>query len=132
MTDRDILMNYRLKQAEETLQEAKKMLDSDFSPRTIINRAYYSMFYAVLALFLKTGQNIKTSKHKGVISLFDKEFIKSGKIDKHFSEIFHNTFNARLECDYKELVEMSLDDAVSCVTQATDFVNAAKTLIEGR
>lgn len=75
MTDKETLFLYRLNQAEETLIEAEKMITNNFSPRTIINRAYYSMFYALLALFLKTGINIKTSKHIGIISLFDKEFI---------------------------------------------------------
>lgn len=51
MTDKDVLKGYRLKQAEETLFEAQKMLEGGFTPKTIINRAYYSMFYAVLALY---------------------------------------------------------------------------------
>jgi len=77
MTDKEISFSYRLNQAEETLQDAKKMLEGDFSSRSITNRAYYSMFYAVLALFLKTDINVKTSKHIGIITLFDKEFIRT-------------------------------------------------------
>ncbi len=52
MTDRNTLFFYRFKQAEETLSDAKKMLESGLSPRSITNRAYYSVFYAILALFL--------------------------------------------------------------------------------
>lgn len=33
MTDKEALYSYRLKQAEETLEEAKKMLEGNFSPR---------------------------------------------------------------------------------------------------
>ena len=72
MTDRDSLFLYRLKQAEETLLDAEKMLGGSFTPMSIINGAYYSMFYAVLALFIKTDVDIKTSKHTGIISIFDK------------------------------------------------------------
>ena len=75
MTDKQALFTYRLKQAEETLSDAEKTLQNHLSPRSIINRAYHSMFYTVLALFLKAGINIKTSKHIGVISIFDKEFV---------------------------------------------------------
>ena len=89
MTDIEVLFIYRLKQAEETLMDAEKMLENNSSPRSITNRTYYSMFYAVLALFLKAGVNIKTSKHIGIISLFDKEFIQTKKIDKYYSKIFH-------------------------------------------
>jgi len=38
-----------------------------------------SAFYAVLAFFLSEDISIRSSKHSGVISLFDKEFILSGK-----------------------------------------------------
>jgi uncharacterized protein (UPF0332 family) len=37
------------------------MLDGNFSARSIVNRAYYAMFYSVLALFLKFGIKVKTS-----------------------------------------------------------------------
>ena len=85
MTDVETLMSYRLKQAEETIQDAEAMLKVRISSRSIVNRAYYAMFYAVLALFLKENINLKTSKHSGVISIFDRELILSGKIEKRFS-----------------------------------------------
>jgi uncharacterized protein (UPF0332 family) len=74
MTDMEALYKYRLDQVETTLDDAKKMLQAKVSPRSIINRAYYSMFYMLLALFIKMNINIKTSKHAGIISLFDIEF----------------------------------------------------------
>ena len=122
MTDVQTLFLYRLKQAEETLSDAERMVQENFSPRSIINRAYYSMFYAVLALFLKTGINIKTSKHIGVISVFDKEFVKTGKIGKHYSKILHDAFDDRQEVDYKELVEISPEKAAEHVKLAKEFL----------
>ncbi|MBI5892140.1 MAG: HEPN domain-containing protein [Deltaproteobacteria bacterium] len=126
MTDKETLYAHRLKQAEETLLDAERMLQGSFSPRSIINRAYYSMFYAVLALFLKTGVNIKTSKHIGVISMFDREFVKTGKIDKHYSKILHDVFDARQESDYKEFVELSYEDADGFVKLAKEFLDGMK------
>jgi uncharacterized protein (UPF0332 family) len=70
MTDKDTLFLYRLNQAEDTLADAEKMVESGFSSRSIVNRANYAMFYAVLSLFLKSGVNIQTSKHSGIISIF--------------------------------------------------------------
>lgn len=129
MTDKETLYTHRLKQAEETLLDAERMLQGNFSPRSIINRAYYSMFYAVLALFLKTDVNIKTSKHIGVISIFDKEFVKSRKIDKHYSTILHDVFDARQEGDYKEFVELSYEDADRFIKFAQDFFNEIKRFV---
>jgi len=129
MTDKETLFSYRFQQAEETLSEAKKMLEDSFSSRSIINRSYYSMFYALLALFLKTGINTKTSKHIGVISLFDKEFVKTGKIDKHYSTILHETFDARQEGDYKEFIELSLEDASHFVKLAEEFLEGIRNIV---
>lgn len=130
MTDKQTLFVYRLNQAEETLSDAEKMLEDNLGPRSIINRAYYSMFYTLLALFLKADIALKASKHAGVIPIFDKEFVHTGKIDKHYSKILHKAFDVRQEGDYKELVELSAEDAAEHVTLAKEFLAGIKVFIE--
>ena len=130
MTDIEVLFLYRLKQAEETLLDSEKMLKAGVSPKSITNRAYYSMFYSLLALFLRYGVEIKTSKHIGVISVFDKEFVQAKKIDKYYSEILHKMFNARQKGDYKDLIVVTIADAESHVKMASEFVMEIKKLIE--
>jgi len=58
MTDKQTLLAFRLKQAEETLTDAEKMLQSGLSTRSIINRAYYAVFYSILAIFLHGDINL--------------------------------------------------------------------------
>jgi uncharacterized protein (UPF0332 family) len=129
MTDKEALFSYRLKQAEETLSDAEKMLEGDFSPRSIINRAYYAMFYGILALFLKMDVTIKTSKHVGVISIFDKEFIQTGKMDRYYSNLMHKMFNIRQKGDYKEFVEVPKVEAREHVKLAKEFLETIKTYV---
>ena len=128
MTDKETLYLYRLRQADETLSDAKKMLEDELSSRSIINRAYYSMFYGVLALFLKHDIKLKTSKHSGVISIFDAEFVHTGKIDQNFSKTLHKIFEVRQEGDYKELVEFSYKDAEEFVKLAEEFLEGIKKI----
>jgi uncharacterized protein (UPF0332 family) len=127
MTDRDTLFKYRIVQAESTANDARIMLGNGGSPRSIVNRSYYAVFYSVLALFLKAGVSINTSKHAGVIGLFDKEFIMTGKIDKKYSLIFHDLFDDRQEFDYKEFSEVSEDSAHLSVDMAESFLAMVKT-----
>jgi len=129
MTDRESLLAFRMKEAEETLTDSERMLQSGLSPRSITNRAYYAMFYAVLALFLKAGVNAKTSKHAGVSSVFDKEFIHVGKLDVRYSKLLHKIFEARQTIDYKELSEVTVEDASGQVKDAREFVDAVKQFI---
>jgi uncharacterized protein (UPF0332 family) len=129
MTDRETLLRYRMKQAEETLADAEAMAKSRLSPRSIVNRAYYAMFYAVLGLFLKTNVTLKTSKHSGIISMFDQAFILSGKMDKQFSKSLHKMFNARQVADYKELVEVSSEEAEDALEVARKFIEEVKKVV---
>ena len=126
MNDTESLFRYRLSQALETLADAEKMLQAHASPRSIVNRAYYAMFYAVLALLLNAEIQIKSSKHAGIISLFDKEFVRSGKMPIAFSKILHRAFDMRQEADYREFVEVSLEDAIRIINESVDFVGAVK------
>lgn len=56
------LINYRLEQADEALNVAQLVFEQG-NYRTVVNRAYYAMFYAILALLVPTKQ--QTSKHHG-------------------------------------------------------------------
>lgn len=130
MTDKQSLLTYRLTQARETVSDAERMLKGNISLRSVINRAYYAMFYAVLALFLKTDINVKTSKHAGIISVFNKEFVHTGKIDKCYSKTLHKIFDLRQSVDYKEFIAISKEDASESVNSAREFLSAMEKFIE--
>ena len=130
MNDMERLFSYRIQQAEDTLSEAERMLvDNAYSARSIINRAYYSMYYAVFALFIRTEYRLKTSKHSGVIAVFDREFVKTGLFDKKFSKMFHKAFDDRQEFDYKEFVVATREDAVDAVREAREFMAEIKEFL---
>lgn len=129
MTDIEELFTYRFRQAEETLDEAERMLESGFSVRSVVNRSYYAMFYALLALFIRLNISHRTSKHSGVIGIFDREFIRTGMIDSRFSKMLHRLFEQRQQADYKELVELPRTHGAAAVENAREFVMAIKQLI---
>ena len=121
MTDSDALFTYRWGLAEETLDDAKKFYSSGGSPRSVVNRAYYAMFYAVLSLFIKTSTPAKTSKHSTVIGIFDTEFIKAGRLPRDLSRKLHSAFDDRQEFDYKDFVQIDIKDAEEILADAEFF-----------
>ncbi len=80
------LARYRLKQAEESIDEAAFLLQGKKSPRAVINRAYYAMFYAVLALLI--FEPYASSKHSGVLGYFNRRFVKPGIFPEELGRIF--------------------------------------------
>lgn len=113
------LIQYRLTQSEETLWEANILLEQS-AFRGSINRSYYAMFYAALGLL--ATRELGTSKHSGVISLLDREFVKKGIISKALSKSFHRAFDERQASDYGELFEPNLQTATNLYEQAEIFV----------
>lgn len=68
-------IKYRLEKAEETLEVAELLIENA-RWNSAINRLYYSCFYAVTGLFVKTGKVNKS--HSGVKTQFFLEYIKTG------------------------------------------------------
>ena len=129
MTDRQTLFRYRLGEAEETLSDARTMLANGVSTRSIVNRAYYAMFYAVIALLLARQVEHNTSRHSGIISFFDREIIHTGLLGREFSRMLHRAFDARQESDYKEFVAVTVEEAAESVRKAEEFLDGVKTVI---
>jgi len=80
------LIQYRMEQARNAIEDAQFLFEGNRSVQSIVNRAYYAMFYSALALL----QEIRKvpSKHPGVISLFDTEFVMKGIFPKELSRDF--------------------------------------------
>jgi uncharacterized protein (UPF0332 family) len=130
MTDRTALFQYRWNLAIETLTDAQKMIAAGVSSRSVVNRAYYAMLYAVLALFIRTGIQSRTSRHSGVIGIFDAEFIKTGKLPKEISRTIHRAFDDRQEYDYKDYSHVDSPEAEEMIASAESFILRIKNLLE--
>ena len=120
------LLQYRMEQAYETLLEAEILMDAS-ALRGTMNRAYYAMFYAVLAL-LATKQ-LGTSKHSGAISLFDREYVKTGIFPREFSKALHLAFDQRQIHDYGEMIELDTLTVEQAVANARVFVDQVQAYL---
>lgn len=124
----EVLISYRLEQAQTALDDAGYLLAGRRSPQSIINRSYYAMFYAVLALLQKIGKI--PSKHAGVISLFDTEFVKQGIFPKELSQDMHKAFELRQVSDYRTTKPLKIDQAEHVLKSAVGFVRAVKDYLQ--
>jgi uncharacterized protein (UPF0332 family) len=120
------LVTYRLEQADESLEAARILLGNNLI-RPSVNRAYYAMFYAVLAL-LAQGKK-ETSKHSGAIALFDRDFVKQGIFQKEYSRWLHDAFDLRQRSDYAAEYHASPEDAESTLNNAETFVAKVKDVL---
>lgn len=123
------LASLRMRQAEDTLREAR-ILHAERTDRGAVNRAYYAMFYAVLAIL--ATEKLGSSKHSGAISLFDREFVKPGILPKEMSRSLHMAFEHRQEADYGELTELDESTATQMIAEANTFIQSVRTYMTTR
>ena len=119
-----VLVAKRMQQAAECLDDGRYLLSTSHGARTAVNRAYYAAFYAVLALLQTIGKTPR--KHKGVLTLFDTEFIKTGLLPEELSATLHRLFDARQEDDYRRVDPVLLEEATEFITVAEGFVHSIR------
>lgn len=105
--------------AEERLHSSKVLLEAG-SYKDSIGRSYYAMFTAVRALLAMEGQDF--SKHAGVIAYFQKEFVKTGKVDRKYSKYISQAFQIRNNTDYADFFIVSVQDAKEQYEKAKEFL----------
>lgn len=126
---RDLAL-YRLQQAEESIDEAKFLFDGNKSPRSVINRAYYAMFYSVLALLI--FEPYSSSKHSGVLSYFNRRFIKDGLISEDLGRAVNKAFDLRQRGDYREQAELTREQVTPFLDWAQRFIDSVKDYLQDR
>jgi uncharacterized protein (UPF0332 family) len=130
MNSEDIqqLVRGRIEQAEESLDDAKTLLTTGRSGRSIVNRSYYAMFYCVLALLQTVNKTPR--KHQGAMSFFDREFVHPGSLPKELSFDLHRMFELRQVDDYQRIEPVSLDEAQDAVNTAERFLAAVQQYLQ--
>jgi len=119
---------YRLRQAEESLDEAKYLFDGYKSPRSVINRAYYAMFYAVLAMLV--FESYSSSKHSGVLSYFNRQYVKTGLFSEDLGRALNKAFDLRQRGDYREEVVLTREQVAPFLNRAKEFVDFVRVFLK--
>ena len=101
----DTLDKYRLDRAIETIEEAV-LLANNSHWNAGINRLYYACFYATNAALIK--HNLSSSKHTGVRSILNREFVKKEIIPKELSQSITTFLNIEKKAIMRIFTMLSL------------------------
>ncbi len=120
------LVNYRLQRAYEALEDAR-ILAGASRWNICVNRLYYACFYAVSALLIQHG--LSSSKHTGIRSLFNRHYVKTGKVAKEMAQIYNDLFERRQESDYLDFIRFKESQVSPWISKAEAFIKHIETVI---
>ncbi len=122
------IAKYRFVRAKDDLESAIINLQLG-KFKTAVNRSYYAIFHAIRAINSLNG--FDSRKHSGVISYFNKNFVKSGLLSVEMSKIVGSAIRVREKADYDDFYMLSIEDTREQVEAATEFlVEVEKYLLE--
>ncbi len=112
------LSKYRYECCKEALDDARFMFENN-RYKNCLNRAYYSIFHGIRAVFALEG--FDSSKHSGLISHFNKYYVKTGIFLPEASKIIKLASENREHADYLDFFIASKSDAENQIRIAEKF-----------
>lgn len=125
--DRIELIKHRIEKAKKIIDDVQFLIKNN-KLDLAVNRIYYSIFHMLSALALKF--EFSTSKHQQLIAWFNKEFVKTGTIDKKYGSIVHKAYDKRTKGDYDDFVEFSKEEISELFEEAKDFISVIEKYID--
>jgi uncharacterized protein len=118
---------YRLERAFETIEEAKILAEKN-RWNTTANRLYYASFYAISALLVISYENSPIT-HAGVKTMFNNDFVRTGKVPRELGLFYNRIFSKRKDGDYEDFIVFTEQDIAPIIQQTEIFVETIENLI---
>ena len=123
------LSKYRLERAYKSLKISKRDFScGDYNEAS--SRAYYALFYALLAVNELEG--FESSKHSGVISHFKYAYLRTKIFDRRISKFIDDSFLQRRYADYEGFYKASPEDAQKQIDIAEEVISLVQPYLESR
>ncbi len=112
-----------IEKAKKFMKSAELLLDvNDFDSSA--SRIYYAMHYMAEALLLT--KNLRIKSHRGLISLFGKEFIKTNILPKEIGRQLKDAFDKRQIGDYEISVKIDKEEVEELLKTGQKFIEKLK------
>ena len=121
------LAQHRLSRAKEAFSEGDHLLTAK-AFMGAVNRFYYAAFYAARALL--AVRELDSSRHSGVISLFQKHFVKSGLVSTERAKALPRAFEKRQKSDYGDFSTVTAKEVQNIRNEIRDFLEECEQLLK--
>jgi uncharacterized protein (UPF0332 family) len=98
--------------------------------KTANNRAYYCIFHSMRAILALDGKDFKS--HSQLVGYFNREYIKTGEIDRRFSRVIKKALDIRHNSDYADFYIATKEESEALISDADLFLREAESYIEKR
>lgn len=95
--ERALIVQMEMEKSNRFMEQATLVAEQDMWD-LVANRIYYSVYHAVLAMFIKDGIEART--HKGAVIVFGQKYVSTGMFDNKWGKLYSKLQDIREKCDY--------------------------------
>ena len=121
------LARHRLEQAKEDLTASKVLYELKLY-KSSNNRAYYSIFHSIKAVFALEPVDFK--RHKDVIAYFNKNYVHTEIFPKNIGRKIMKASKVREDSDYDDEFIVKSEDTLSQIQTAEELINLVEEYIK--
>ena len=123
------LVKHRLEQAKEDLIASKALYDLKLY-KSSNNRAYYSIFHSIKAIFALEPIDFK--RHKDVIGYFNKNYVHTEIFPKSIGRKIMKASKIREDSDYDDEFIVKSEDTLEQIQTAEEMVKLVEEYINNK
>jgi uncharacterized protein (UPF0332 family) len=124
--ERERLVRHRLERSRAALAVGERLLStSDYLDA--VNRFYYAAFHAARALLAAAA--VRSTGHKSAIVMFQKHFVKTGRIDPDTAKALPRAFQLRQAADYEDFPTVAIEHAHATHAEVLAFVERCERVV---
>jgi uncharacterized protein (UPF0332 family) len=116
----------KLTQAKEAYEDAKGLLADDAERKYVVNSLYYAFYYPALALLHTKG--VPAAMQSVSISLFEREFVETGFVERRFFQALRKAFELKPKCSAPGLTMITRPETEALLLDAKEFLGAMSQL----
>ena len=125
--DRRVLILRHLDKTKEIVRTVEFLI-ANKELTLAVNRIYYGIFYTLTALAL--SHQFQTSNHNQLIGWFNKEFVKTGRVDVNLSKFIRKAFENRMEGDYNVIAKFEIIEVEQMFTEMKAAILEIQKLLD--
>ena len=124
--ERRIMVELEIERAEKITEQFETLREQQYWD-TLVNRMYYAAFHAVSALLIHNALQVHT--HRGALSVFNKEFVRTGVFTAEEGHLFSKLEGLRERGDYNCFVDATEDEVIPLIEPLKALIAKIKGLL---
>ena len=117
----------RLERARESIEEGKLLFREGMGNKLVLAKLYHAMMHCLFALF--GIREVGGLTHADVIERFDREYIRTGRIDNTVLDALRRAYDLTHECDCDHMPVPTDEEIDATQHAAEDLIRCVEGLL---